>query len=361
MKRIILLVSLVLALALPTGVALAGPFGDRIIREGQTVNEDVTVSGGRLVVESGATINGDVFVFGGDVVVDGAINGDLTIYGGTTDVSGAVSGDLVLFGGNLALAESAAVDGECISVGGSLQNDTGVVNCDVTGMPEITVPEMPPVPHFNFDPESRPRNTFLGFLGDTVQTVGRSLMLGLLALVVATIAPEQLRRVSQVITRKPVASGAVGLLTAVAVPSLAALLSVVFALLILVFCLGLLGFPIVFLLLLALAFAAAFGWIAMGLLLGERMADMLKLKNRSVPVLATVGTVTLSLVLGLVSQLPPFCGGGLVAVLVACVGLGATALTQFGTKPYPPAENGENAAKVNAVLDTLPPDDTAAM
>jgi hypothetical protein len=76
-------------------------------------------------------------------------------------------------------------------------------------------------------------------------------------------------------------------------------------------------------------------------------------------VLATLGTVTLTLVLGLIGLLPPIFGGWLVSSVVACVGLGATALTQFGTKPYPPAESADNAAKVSAVLDTLPPDDAA--
>ena len=51
---------------------------------------------------------------------------------------------------------------------------------------------------------------------------------------------------------------------------------------------------------------------------------------------------------------------GLVSGIILFVGLGAVALTQFGTKPYPTAEPDivmpEDPDKVNIVLDTLPDD-----
>ncbi len=58
-------------------------------------------------------------------------------------------------------------------------------------------------------------------------------------------------------------------------------------------------------------------------------------------------------------------GGGLLSFLIACIGLGAVALTQFGMKPYPRRPQAgmpgnPDAGKVESVLNTLPPEEAAA-
>jgi hypothetical protein len=156
-----------------------------------------------------------------------------------------------------------------------------------------------------------------------------------------------------VISERPVVSGTVGLLTAVAGPSLIALLVVISGILVFV-CIGVVGFPIAFLLGVALGAACILGWISVGNLLGRRLADGLKLNNRNLTTTAALGTIVLTLVAGVMSQLSFWLGGWLwsaVALLLACVGLGAVALTKFGTRPYPPPVSGE---KVASVLETLP-------
>jgi hypothetical protein len=63
----------------------------------------------------------------------------------------------------------------------------------------------------------------------------------------------------------------------------------------------------------------------------------------------------LTLALGLLGELPFYLGGwfwGLAGVLIACAGLGAVALTRFGTRPYPPTAAVANE-KVDSVLETL--------
>lgn len=150
------------------------------------------------------------------------------------------------------------------------------------------------------------------------------------------------------------ASGGVGLLTVVAVPSLAVLLLLTSVVLLIV-CIGLIGFPIVFAMLLALTAAVLFGWIAVGHLFGQQLAEPLRLKNRSLPVTAALGTAVLTFILGLMGAIPFVFGAGLLTFLALCLGLGATALTQFGTRPYPAAAAvQEDEAKVTAVLETLP-------
>ena len=371
MKRvgIFITILLLMILALPVGAAAAdvtvAPLSDRIVREGESVDEDIVVFDGRLVVEEGGVVEGDVSVFGGEVILDGVIKGDVAIFGGVMTLSGEIDGDLVVFGGNLDASSAAEVDGDCILVGGNLSGDgASGANCTAVGeLPGLAVPAFvrPPVPRELPEPPEVPRLPRISpggsFFGDVGRIAGRSLVMGVLALLAAALAPAQLGQVRQTLIRKPAASGAVGLLTAIAVPSLAAILLLISIVLTIV-CIGLLGFPIVLVMVIGLAAAALLGWIAAGTWLGERLAGWLKLANRSLPVIAALGTTMLTLAAGVLSSLPFLLGGWLwaiVAVAVACGGLGAVALTRFGTRSYPLAAAGVDS-KVDIVLETLPDD-----
>jgi hypothetical protein len=364
MKRMkLILLCLVLFLALPSGSALAGTLNDRTIEAGQTVNRDVTVYGGNLVVQEGATINGNVFVYGGNATLAGDVNGDVSVFGGNTELAGSINGDLVMFGGSLSTtAETARVVGDCVVMGGGLDDQSGLLaNCTtVTGLPRIgrffesgdgfVRPPGPPMPGITY--RTGPSSWAI-FAGNVGQVISQSVLLGILALLVGALLPNHLRQVNETIQEQPAASGMVGILTAIAVPSLAALLAVVSAILVLV-CIGLLGFPVVILLLVGLAAAALMGWIALGNLLGERLAGPLRLNNPSLAVTAALGTVVLTLAVGLLNVLPFYFGWLVTAVLVS-VGLGAATLTQFGAKPYPRDNSARlNRQKVDDVLDTLP-------
>lgn len=363
MKRINILLIAFLVLLLPAGMALAAPF-DRIIGAGETVNEDVTVMGSDLIVEKGAVVNGDVTVFDGDLDVAGRIEGDISIFDGRLDLSGEIDGDLVLFGGQLDIGEEAVITGDCVSFGGEVDDQSGQVSCaspgsDILGnIAPIRPPRLPEQPEF---PRIEGRGPSMAssvgqiFLRAS-EVVGRSLLLGLLALVVAAIFPRQLSQVSATVRQRPAASGAVGLLTAVAAPSLIVLLLILLA----ITCVGILLYPAVFLLGLAVIVAAILGWIALGERLGRWLVGSLNLKSRSLTVTAGLGTALLTLLLGVLSLVPPFMfgegfGASLLAGVLACVGLGATALTRFGTRPYPPGSAPPlDEEKVDSVLATMP-------
>jgi hypothetical protein len=198
------------------------------------------------------------------------------------------------------------------------------------------------------------------FFGHVVGAIFRSLLLGALAFVAATLFPRHLTQVEQAARQKPFASGTVGFLTSLAVPIILLLLSPI--LFVLAFVCGL-GVLLAALAVAGYAAALAVGWFAVGHLLGERMAEWLHMRNRSLPWVTAVGTATLTLVLGLLGAIPFVLGEGLAGFLIACVGLGAVALTKFGTRPYPLLDEGirilpaENSDKVTAVLNTLPEDD----
>ena len=370
MKRVttIFILLLIAFAAVPVGAVFADTLTDRTIKNGETVNEDVEVFGGNLTIEDGATVNGDIVVFGGHAEIGGEINGDIAIFGGNVDLTGVVDGELVIFGGSLDVSDTADVSGECALLGGSVAGDGETnINCASIGEefsfsdsmvpPVPPVPPVPDVPEITFGPPRiSPVRTFFNSVGEIA---GRSLMLGLLALIVATLVPSQLNQVSDAIVRKPVASGTVGVLTAMAGPFAIAILAAISGILVLACGLGLLGFPVVLIVSIALAFGLVMGWVAAGTLLGERLAGALKLKNRSLPIVAALGTVVLTLLTSALSELPFLLGGWLwaiAAVLIACAGLGAVTLTKFGTQAYPLVAN-TNGDKVAAVLETLPVED----
>ncbi len=362
-KFAILLVLLLLLLVVPTGAAYAAPTFDRIVEAGETVYEDLVVWGGSLHVEDGAEVEGDVSVFGGTAILDGHIDGDVVIFGGTASLGGSVDGDLVLFGGTLTSASSADVGGDCLLIGGTIAEDgASSINCSAVGdFPAFAIPSfkgaaMPPEA-----PEAPPPpriSSGRSFFGTVSAAAGQSLIFGILALVAAAVLPGHLGQVSRTIKDKPAASGAVGFLTLIASVSAIVLLAILSAILMLV-CIGFLGIPVVIALSVALGAALLLGWIAIGTWLGERLAAWLKLQNQSLTVTTALGTAVLTLAAALLSALPFWLGGWLwamLAFLVGCAGLGAVALTRFGTRPYPVHAQAEGD-KVAAVLEMLPDED----
>lgn len=353
MKRLAVLLLLALLLVVPSGVALAAPHFDTVVEADEVINNDVIVFDGDLEIEAGAVINGDVVVFNGDVRLDGRVNGDI-----------------VLFNGNLEAQESAVVSGECVLLNGALQ-DASAAGLRCTSVENLNLPgffSRFPGMAGNFMERGQwmPGRTtwsahtgLANFFGGLFQTIVSSLLFGLLAFVAASVLPDQLRRVQAAVQQKPVASGVVGLLTAVAVPSLVALLIPVSIVLAFV-CIGLLGFPIILVLLVGLGAAALLGWIALGTWLGERLVGPLQMKDRRLASTAAIGTALLTFIFGLLGLIPFVFGEGLLLALALCVGLGAVALTQFGGKPYPRRAAGGGAEpgddKVTAVLQTLPDD-----
>lgn len=372
MKRNMIALILLMLLLLPATMASAAGF-DRIIGEGDVVDEDINVYRNDLLVEAGGQVNGKVTVFGGDVVVNGLINGDLTVFDGDVTVNGNINGNLVIFRGDLELISEAHVTGDCF-VGGEVVDDSGAASCASVGtrflenMPVLpvrperpappappVVPEPPEVPYTEVP--RRAVSPFGRFFGNVSEAAGLSLLMGVLALVVTAIFPRQLQQIGSTVRERPAASGAVGFLTAIAVPSLLALLLLVLA----ITCVGLLLYPAVFLLALVPLAALLLGWVAVGERFGSWIVRTLKRTQRSLVATAALGTAILTLALGLLAVVPPFSIGGgflvwLIGLMLASVGLGAAVLTKLGTKPYPPASG--LAGKVEGVLETLPKDET---
>jgi len=313
MKKIFKLFTLLILLSLllvPTrSVEAQGPNPDG---SGQVI------FGSNYTVESGDTFEGDLVVFGGNVTIeeDASVNGDLVVVGGTIKSNGETSGSVVVVGGQISLEESALVAGDVVTIGGQLERAEGakiegeVVNnvapnvsfpagrIPPTAPDAPTVPDVAP-PNINID-----FNPFGEFFGILVWAVGAAAFAMLLAL----FWQPQIERTGQAIISQPVMTGAIGLLSVV----VAAILFLTILPPILI------------------AFAWFFGIVAMGLQVGERLGKSFN-QEWTPPLTIGFGTFLLVLAGGIIGLVP--CLGGIVLFLLGLVGIGASVITLFGTRP----------------------------
>jgi hypothetical protein len=282
-------------------------------------DSDKRVMGGNFVLEEGATLDSNLIVLGGNATLEtGTFVGcSVIVIGGNLDIAGQVDQDVVLFGGTTDLRSTAVIGGELVSLGGAVSREPGaqVLGGESQGFQfdrgrwlpwRANIPFFEPVVWWY-------ENVFRAFL--------TALAVGLLALVVVSLWPEPTSRVSAAITTAPVSAGGLGLLTLVAVPVLLGLLTLTLCLI-----------PVAFLGAVVFAAALLFGFIALGQMVGARLATALRMYHLSPAVSAALGTGLLWLVTSAVGAVD--CIGWVAWVVLASVGLGAVTLTRFGTRPY---------------------------
>lgn len=317
---------LLVLLLVPTRSAQAqGPDPDG---EGQVI------FGSNFTLESDETFEGDLVVFGGNVTIeeDASLDGDLVVFGGTITSNGEVTGSVVVVGGQVSLEESARVAGDVVTIGGQLDQAEGarvegeVVN---NAAPNIsfpngrippTAPDVPRVPEV-----SRPNFTIdINPFWEISWVFVRAIVLAAFAMLLALFWQPQIERTGEAIISQPLMTGAIGLAsTVVAVALFFTLLPLVLV-----------------------AFAWVFGVVAMGREVGERFA---KATNQVwSPVLAVgFGTFLLTLTGGAIGLIP--CLGFLIVILFGLVGVGASVITLFGSRPIqiptltvytPPTDSG---------------------
>ena len=250
-------------------------------------DDDRRVMGGSgFSLDADEVLDQNLIVLGGSVnIADGArVTCSVVIVGGSLTLAGTVDEDVVVFGGSANLQDTAVIEGELVTVGGDIQRDPESI---VRGGESegFGVGRDPRDDWFPFRDRIPFLSPVLGFYRTVLEAFVSAVGLGLLALLVMLFWPEQTARVSAAVTSAPGASGGLGLLTAIAVP-------VLIAVTVVTICLAPLGFVG------AILYAAAmvFGWIALGHVVGARLAPL----------------------------------------LLAAIGLGAVTLTRFGTQPYLP-------------------------
>lgn len=314
MKKILIAVTLVIMIGLvfPTQALAAG------------LPDGKVVFGDDFVLESGETLDGDLMVLGGNVTLeeDSQVNGNVSVLGGNIYCDGKVQGDLAVLGGNVSLQSHAVIYGDVLDFGGDLSIDPeAVVKGEQVSGRAIGIPWDF---HFNLDrPFVKPFRSFTYFASPFIKLLWlgfRTFMMAALAVLVVMLWPKPARRVAEAVVEQPWIAGGVGLLTLIVAPPLCIFFAITIILL-----------PVSIIEVLALAAAVVFGWIAIGLEIGDRLAEMFKWDLHPAAA-AGFGALVLGLVAGGIGFID--CIGWIVPFLVIILGIGGVILTLFGSRPY---------------------------
>ncbi len=334
---------LVLALALP-GPALAADgsakglpdefvFGENYtLAGGETLDGNLWVFGGNATLEEGSTVTGDVMVFGGNLIADGTIEGDVN-----------------MTGGSVMLGSTAVVQGDVNVTGGSLNRDSGArvegsVNENFRGPFRFSMPRGLRLPGVNVPwPEVDIQYPFWGVLSYFF----RAFLVSALAVLLAMFWPRQIARTGEAVLSQPLIAGGMGLVTIIVAPIVLLGLAITILLI-----------PVSFLGFLLLGVMIVFGWIAIGLEVGKRMAQTLFRTEWTLPVAAGLGTLLLTLVVDGIGQI--WCVGWIAPALVGLLGLGGVLLTRFGTQPYSGPAASAIRPMTPAPAEGVPPETRAA-
>ena len=318
---------LVLLLALPV-TAFAAPLDDGKV-----------VLGSHYVLDSGETLDGDLVVLGGiaELMEDSTVYGSVFVMGGSLEADGYIDGDLAVMGGNAHLGPNAVVDGDVVTLGGNVDPGLAIVKGTITSEQVFDFPmSFDATRSYSFPQQFRGFQGFQGFgmsMGTRILAFFfQAFLLAALAALVVVFIPEHTKRVASTLAEQTWISGGIGILTMIVAPIL------IFFLFITI-CFAVLGFLGVFI----LVVAGVFGWIAMGMEVGDRLAKALEREWQ--PVLsASAGTFVVTLVLMGIGGFVP-CIGWLAPFLVGAAGLGAVILTRFGTREYISGGAEEEPAK----------------
>jgi cytoskeletal protein CcmA (bactofilin family) len=309
--------------AIPGAVTFSGDYS---LPSSDTIDEDVTVTGGNAQIDG--VIIGDLAVMGGRVEVNGMVDGDVAVLGGNLDIAGLIEGDAAVFGGNI--KNRGTIEGELHVIGGTVYLDSASVvagdismvggtverheNAEVLGkvesveikalekiLPRISrafrLPTMLP------GAQAFPRVVFLGML----------IVLYFFNMLVALIFPNAVDRVKTKIEQNIWASVGLGLA-----------LQILFVPLIVLFAVSIVGIPLIILLPLAVFLATLFGVSALSVTTGERVSKGFNWKVESPLGKLSLGWLAIMLIpIVLILIGPPVFVIGLVIVYIAlCIGVG---------------------------------------
>jgi len=257
---------------------------------------DVAVDGDRTV-----TAVEDVLVVGGGTVTvpaDTRVEGSIYVIGGEATVAGQVDGDLVQLAGEMTVTDGAAVAGDLRLFGGERQVAAGASVGSRTAVPELVAVERSPL-----------EQLLLG--------AGRAGLLALAGYLLARRNPTLLANVGDSIADHGLVSATVGLLASATGVALAVFMALTVVLL-----------PVSLLTLLVGAAVVAYGYVAFGYLVGQRLP-----LARPAPATAA-GVLVFVVATDLLARVPLV--GSVVGLVVPLVGVGAVLITYFGLARFEP-------------------------
>jgi hypothetical protein len=287
--------------------------------------DDKVVFGGTFVLADGETLTGNLVILGGAVTLEqnSTVIGDTALLGGTLDANGTIEGNLTIVGGVVKLAANGIVKKDVFTIGGTLDRAAGsqiLGNVDSFGSAPFSLdipntPIGPNVPIITRYPSP------VSFLWQVLSFVGSVILSAALAMLIALLWAKPTQRVANAIRNNPVGTGGFGCLTLIVAPGLLILVAITIIL-----------SPLSVLGLLLLFAAVIFGWTAINLEVGNRLARLFKVEW-SAPIAAGIGALVFNLVVFGFAYIP--CLGWTLSVLVLLFALGGVLVTRFGSHEYP--------------------------
>lgn len=334
-NRIFVIAAILVALLITPITALA---------QTPTAEPTKTISGDQVVIAntyrllSGDELIGNLAVIGGTATLDegSTMTGDVFLTGGTLTVSGTVNGDFIAIGGAVNIEDTADINGNISLIGATIKKSP---LAEING--EITE-QSPKFFDFNLsDPKAInfPFTAKTSILTKMLQASLQALAMAALAVILGLLLPNQIKRVADTISKEPLVTGGVGLLTVVVAPILLVLLTITIILI-----------PVTLLGTLLVGLAVLFGWIAIGFEIGQRFSVLFKTTWHP-SIAAGIGVLLLGLVTGFATLIP--CVGWLIGVIVAILGLGAVVISRFGSSKY--ANKMVQAVVPSAPIPPTPP------
>ncbi|MCX5787270.1 MAG: polymer-forming cytoskeletal protein [Elusimicrobia bacterium] len=324
--------------------------GDVVVRKGEVRHEDVVVTGSVLIdgtvegdcsslggpVTVNGTVTHDVASMGGGVTINGVVKGDAAAIGGPLRVAGSVGGDAASIGGDVTLEPTAKIGGDVSVTGGTLNRAEGAQVEGEVKQTDLGVAKrilMPLAMRLKYLPDIKarisPLRQVFGFIMFAFFWGG----VGLMAALIALFFPKNLQTTAACVESDFWRAGGAG--------ALVILLTFPAFLVMVVSIIGLPLIPLAALLYCAAIFLAL---AACSLALGRRFCEVrhLPAPTPSAGTAMGFGLLVGFMVLGKLFNVAGMLGavfGGLfifVGLLVFCaaliVGLGAVALTRFGSR-----------------------------
>jgi len=277
---------------------------------------DEVLLGDDLTLREGEHVDGDVVIIGGNLTMlaGSLVEGSVTVLGGRARVNGTVEGDLVALGGSVDLGAQARINGDTVALGGRVRQAPGAQTGDIIEGPAIRNVR---IPFFSLNLAARPRS----LIGATVATLAIAAIMALLGIAIGAFWPNQTTQVGETILTAPLPSLGVGCLVYPLSASLAVFVVITICLAPFV--------PVVALLVVA---ASLFGWVSLGGLFGRWLARWTGWRGAAPLTVTGVGVFALTVVAAVVGAVP--CLGFIIVLGAASLGVGAVALSRFGTSPY---------------------------
>ncbi|MBA4385218.1 MAG: hypothetical protein C0410_10825 [Anaerolinea sp.] len=334
-NRIFVIVTILIALLVTPISALA---------QTPTAEPTKTISGDQVVIAntyrlaSGDELMGNLAVIGGTATLDegSTMTGDVILIGGTLTVNGTVNGDFIAIGGAVNIEDTADINGNISLIGATIKKSP---LAEING--EITE-QSPKFFDFNLDDPKAinfPFTAKTSLLTKMLQASLQAMAMAALAVILGLLLPNQIKRVADTISKEPLVTGGVGLLSVVVAPIILVLLTITIILI-----------PVTILGSLLVGLAVLFGWIAIGFEIGQRLSVLFKTTWHP-SIAAGIGVLLLGLVTGFATLIP--CVGWLIGVIVAILGLGAVVISRFGSSKY--ANKMVQAVAPTAPIPPTPP------